>query len=458
MPPQINEIKDAVVTAVNDQLELKADASALELKADASELELKADASALELKADAVALVAAQETIALQGKALDALNESFDEVKNIAADAEAKVASQSLNMDHKNMELQFDTKALNAKLKEVFASGEKADFATIDTKTLAIGGSGNESLAIDEELGRTIIERARENVAILGLIANKSVGSVEYREMVLRTYPGTDKVAENISGASAWSLTGTQTYVGVAMTVAKQYAKPVISDEAIADPHIDIYSHIQTLLSEETSRYWAIQVLYGTGAANNELRGILNENATTGRLDKTISIDLDAGSRDVNYYAAKVSAAADSIGDDVTAIDNAIDMTTIVPSKYLSGSKFVMNRRTLGAYRKLRDTEDRPLIQFEAGGFSLVGYTVVIEDYMPNEDGTVQGTALTDKNFPVIFGDLGRAFALCSIDDKFLVDPYSADGGVTIKYSSRKGDIVQNNDAIVVLRSTATWV
>ena len=194
MPPQINEIKDAVVTAVNDQLELKADASALELKADASELELKADASALELKADAVALVAAQETIALQGKALDALNESFDEVKNIAADAEAKVASQSLNMDHKNMELQFDTKALNAKLKEVFASGEKADFATIDTKTWAIGGSGNESLAIDEELGRTIIERARENVAILGLIANKSVGSVEYREMVLRTYPGTDKL------------------------------------------------------------------------------------------------------------------------------------------------------------------------------------------------------------------------------------------------------------------------
>ena len=77
---------------------------------------------------------------------------------------------------------------------------------------------------------------------------------------------------------------------------------------------------------------------------------------------------------------------------------------------------------------------------------------------MPNEDGTVQGTAMTGKNFPVIFGDLSKAFALCSIDDHFLVDPYSADGGVTIKYSSRKGDLVQNHDAIVVLRTTATWV
>lgn len=453
----IESIKSALVGAVNEKLETKANAADVEAK-----LGEKADAEnvavALSSKADAEALATANATIAEQGETIKSLSATVEEVKQIAADAEAQVKDQALTMGTKDVELQFDTKALNAKLKEVLASGEKADFAEIDTKTLAIGGSGGESLAIDEELGRTIIERARENVAILGLIANKSVGSVEYREMVLRAYPATDKVAENVSGASAWSLTGTQTYVSVAMTVAKQYAKPVISDEAIADPHIDIFAHLQTLLSEETSRYWAIQVLFGTGAANNELRGILNEDATGGRVDKVHSIDLDAGSRDVNFYPAKISGAASIGADDVAAIDNAIDMTTIVPSKYLGNSKFVMNRRTLGAYRKLRDTQDRPLIQFEAGSFNLVGYPVVIEDYMPNEDGTVQGTALTGKNFPVIFGDLGRAYALCSIDDKFLVDPYSADGGVTIKYSSRKGDIVQNNDAIVVLRSTATWV
>lgn len=452
----VEAIKASLVGAIEGQLGSKANAEEV-----ATQMGTKADAEnvavALGTKADATALETANATIAEQGESIKTLTATVEDVKQIAADAEAKIKDQVITMGSKDVELQFDTKALNAKLKEVFASGEKADFGTIDTKTLAIGGVGNESLAIDVELGRSIIEMARENVVILGLIANKSVGSVEYREMVLRTLPATGKVLENTSGAAAWALTGTQTYVGVAMTVAKQYAKPVISDEAIADPHIDIYSHLKTLLSEETSRYWAIQVLYGTGAANNELRGILNESATAGRVDKDESIDLDSSSRDVNYYPAKVSGAANSVGDDITAIDNAIDLTTIVPSKYLGGSKFVMNRRTLGAYRKLRDGMDRPIVQFEAGGFTLVGYTVVIEDYMPNADGTVQGTAMTGKNFPVIFGDLSRAFALCSIDDKFLLDPYSTDGGVTIKYSSRKGDIVQQSDAIVVLRTTATW-
>ena len=458
MKPEIAEIKDSIVEAMNSTFETKSAESALALKTAIDEINEKADVSTLEFKSQLDALVEAGKTIESQGKELAALTETIEEVKNLAADSDAKLQSRNTNMEHSSMELKFDDKLLSDKLKEVFLSGEKADFAKIDTKTLSIGGSGGESLAIDEELGRTIIERARENVAILGLIANKNVGSVEYREMVLRTRPATGKVLENTTGAAAWSLTGTQSYVGVSMTVAKQYAKPVISDEAIADPHIDIYSHLQTLLSEETSRYWAIQVLFGTGAANNELRGILNESASAGRLDADESLDYDGSTRDVNLYMAKVSGVDDSIGDDVSAIDNAIDMTTVVPSRYLAGAKFVMNRRTLGNYRKLRDADNKPLIQFEAGGFSLVGYVVVIEDYMPNEDGTVQGTAMTGKKFPVIFGDLSKAYALCSIDDNFLVDPYSADGGVTIKYSSRKGDIVQNNDAIVVLRTSATWV
>jgi HK97 family phage major capsid protein len=458
MKTEIADIKESIVTAMNSTFEAKSVESALALKTAIDAINEKSDVTSLEFKSQLDALTEAGKTIELQGKELAALTQTIEEVKNFAADAEAKAASRNTNMEHKSMELKFDEKLLSDKLKEVFLSGEKADFAKIDTKSLSIGGAGGEVLAIDEELGRTIIERARENVAILGLVANKNVGSVEYREMVLRNRPAVGKVLENTSGAAAWSLTGTQTYVGVAMTVAKQYAKPVISDEAIADPHIDIYSHLQTLLSEETARYWAIQVLFGTGAANNELRGILNESASAGRLDATESLDYDNSTRDVNLYMAKVSGTDDSIGDDVTAIDNAIDMTTVVPSRYLGTSVFVMNRRTLGNYRKLRDADNKPLIQFEAGGFFLVGYAIVLEDYMPNEDGTVQGTAMTGKKFPVIFGDLGKAFALCSIDDNFLVDPYSADGGVTIKYSSRKGDIVQNNDAIVVLCTRATWV
>ena len=351
----------------------------------------------------------------------------------------------------------FDIKAANLSLKSAMASaidtGKK-----IDLKNLNLGADGN-ALAIDEELGRTIMERARENVAILGLIASKSVGSVEYREMVLVNFPTTAAVGEQTSGTNPainWDQTDTQKYVSMSLMVAKQYAKPQISREAINDPHIDIFAHLQSLLAEELSRYWARQVLFGAGdGSNNMLRGILGPLRFTGSTGDSALPTFHASTpRPVNTYPSLPSGITDSIGhtdptDPDSAIDNVIDLTAKLPSRYLSGSVYTMNRFTLAQYRKLKDLEGRPLIQFEAGSFMLAGYPVVLEDYMPLADGTTE--AGVNVKAPVIFGKLAEAYALCSIDEHFLVDPYSVDGAIVLKTEIRKGDIVQKNDAIVIL-------
>ena len=127
-------------------------------------------------------------------------------------------------------------------------------------------------------------------------------------------------------------------------------------------------------------------------------------------------------------------------------MDTLIDVTVALQTAFHANAKWVMNRRTLGAIRKLRDSENRPLIKFEESAFNLLGYPVVVEDYMP--DYNVADAA------GIMFGDLERAYCLVDIDDKFLVDPYSLDGAVQLKQTSRKGELVQNNDAIVVLVST----
>lgn len=410
----------------------------------------------LELKADASELVTANETIVLQAAEIKTLNDEFAEIKELTANIEAK-QKETIISEKKTMSQSFDIKEANITLKSALATaidnGKK-----VDLKALTISGDGNGQLAIDEELGRTITERARENVAILGLIASKSVGSVEYREMVLVNFPTTDKVGEQTSTANPvanWEQTGTQGYENLAMVVAKQYAKPQISNEAIADPQIDIFSHLQSLLAEELSRYWAQQVLFGSGATN-QLRGILgamrfDDTATTGESFKET---FGATPRPIDFYPTIASGAAGSLGDtDPTAvgsaIDNVIDLTAKLPSTYLNGSVYVMNRFTLAEYRKLKDLEGRALISFEAGSFNLAGYPVVLEDYMPTVAG-VNASGVT-INAPVIFGKLDQAFALCSIDENFLVDPYSADGAVVLKTTVRKGDIVQKNDAIVIL-------
>lgn len=360
----------------------------------------------------------------------------LEETKNMVADLEAKGnTAPTVEVS----EVKFDSNLLNVKLHEVFQNAKDGnkDLSLVDTKALAVGGTGGESLAIDQELGRRIIERARENVVILGLVGSKTVSSTDYREMVLRGYPATAKGTERVPGSNQWTETGTQTYEQVVMKVGKQYAKPFISDEAISDPHIDLMAHLETLLAEEMSRYWANQVLFGDGSTDN-LRGMLSSN----RVDATESLK-DNNTRDFDYYPIVKSGAAATIGADAVAImDNMIDMTVALPTQYMNGSSWTLNRRTLGQLRKLRDAEQRPLIQFESGGFTLLGFGLNIEDYWPDQ---------AANSTPVCFGQISKAYTLINIDDKFLLDPYSQDGGVLIKTTSRKGEMVMHNDAIVLL-------
>jgi len=412
----INEIKSAVKTIVEE-------------KNAEFETELKAKNVALEEKNTEL------ETV-------------LNEVKNNQADLEAKFAETAIQT--KDVEDKFDIKAANVELKKAM-SGDKQ----VEIKALAIGGTGGEALAIDQELGRVVIERARENVAILGAVGTKSVGSTDYRELVLKTYPATAAQGEQIAGVT-WTSTATQTYVEVKMKVGKQYAKPQISDEAVADPHIDIFAHLETLLAEEISRYWATQVLGGNGSAN-QIKGILYDGSDAGLTGHMDTRDPTIGG--IQGESWKTAAIRNpevfpviptaTIGAfpvlDKDFMNLLIDATVVVPSKYLANSKWTMNRRTLGAIRKLRDTQDRPLVQFEAGNFNLVGYTVMLEDYMPDP---------AVDSFPIIFGDLKSAYNLVNIDESFLIDPYSTDGAVVVKTSVRKGSLIGNNDAIVVIQAT----
>lgn len=383
---------------------------------------------------------------------IEALATQVNEFKNLNADMEAKMESYRKPVQ---TEVKFNKELANVELKR--AMNKDTASGQMEIKALTIAGPDGESLAIVDELGRTIIERARENVAILGAIGSKSVGSVNYSEMVLTTYPATASTGENVTLAGAdWSATDTQKYVSVAMKVGKQYAKPQITHEASADPHIDIFAHLQTLLTAELGRFWAQQVLAGNGSAN-QINGILHDGKNAGGAGHLDTRDAttdgtkgesfkDTLTRDPKVFPIITSGVADNVPATASAyIDLLIDATVVVPSAYLGNSKWYMNRKTQATIRKLKDADGRPLLQFEGGAFNLLGHPVVLEDYMPN---------IAAESFPIIFGDLNSAYRLCDIDETYLIDPYSLDGATQIKTTSRKGSIIGNNDAIVVVMIT----
>lgn len=370
------------------------------------------------------------------------------------------------------------------------------DFAVNHTKSLNVDGStagggfpeyqGTTADTISRQLGTQIHEAAREASTIFNELGRKTVSSTDYSELVLNAYPmvaggkeqmgefsgHNDNVGDNDTYPDIWDNTATQRYTRVHLAVGKQYAKPLISTEAINDPAINVYAHLQQLLAREQSYYWEYQCLFGNGSKDN-IRGVLS-----GERLKIGTKGTDAGDswndtlprytpdgqivrgRNVEHFQAVSSVIQDSNNTDVPLnpatkehhamiIDFLIDLEATLATQYLAGAKWYMNRRTRAALKKIRNADGDLILTSETqGGFSLLGYPVMIADFIPDIPETVQ----TDPRVAtwLMFGDLGKAAAIADIDEHYLVDPYTVDGAVQIKSDIRKGDIMQANDAVIM--------
>jgi HK97 family phage major capsid protein len=205
------------------------------------------------------------------------------------------------------------------------------------------------------------------------------------------------------------------------------------------------------LLDDEVGRYVVNQILFGNGNSKN-MRGILSSNRlnltnTTGESFKPTT---GTGARNPDFYPAVGTGVSGGLpATDKATVDWLIDFETALPTAYLAGAKWYMNRVTLGKFKKLRDANDNPV--FSAGymgqPMSINGYPVVLDDYMPN---------FNVANAPfLIFGKLDSAFYISAGDiDYILLDPYTSDGSTIVKVNKEYFEIVGKNDAIIIGAAT----
>jgi HK97 family phage major capsid protein len=327
------------------------------------------------------------------------------------------------------------------------------DGSTEQFKSLNITNADEGGRAVAEILSRDVIEYAREYSPILGQVGRKPSMTRNFRELVLVTYPSVQEGIENVAGTQI-SQTTTQEYKEVRSKEFKVNAKPRITDEAMYGADIDLYGDLIRLLGREISIYLAAQVLYGNGTGKNA-RGILSSNRVditdgTGESFKpTLAAD-PADARDANFYPVYPTGVSGSLGaDDKAIVDFIIDLTNTLPTQYLPGAKFHMNRKTKGVLEKVRDANDKPIFMesYRVGEPPMLrGFPVVIDDTLPD---------LEADSTPIVFGNLQQAFAINDGDiDKMLIDPYTVDGCTVVKYDKEMFEIVQNTDAILVVAAT----
>lgn len=320
-------------------------------------------------------------------------------------------------------------------------------------KTLNLTNADQGGRAVAEVLSRDVIEYAREYSPVLGQVGRKPSMTRNFRELVLVTYPSVAEGIENVAGTD-FAQTTTQEYKEVKSKEFKVSAKPRITDEAMYGTDIDLYGDLVRLLGREISIYLAAQVLYGNGTGKNA-RGILSSKRVditdgTGKSWLPTLAANPANARPADYYPAVSTGVAGDLGaDDVARVNFIIDLVNKLPTQWLPGAKFHMNRKVKGMLEKIRDENNKPVFMNsyrEGDGFMLMGFPVVIDDTLPN---------MTANSTPIIFGNLGAAYAINDGDiDKLLIDPYSVDDCTVVKYSKEMFEMVQNSDAILIVACT----
>ncbi len=131
----------------------------------------------------------------------------------------------------------------------------------------------------------------------------------------------------------------------------------------------------------------------------------------------------------------------------ITTADPIVDLVYAVGAQYRANGTFVMNSKSAGMIRKLKDNDGRFLWSdgLAAGEPArLMGYPVLIAEDMPDID---------DDAFAIAFGDFSAGYTVAERPDlRVLRDPFSAKPHVLFYATKRVGGAVSDFAAIKLLK------
>lgn len=303
-------------------------------------------------------------------------------------------------------------------------------------KSITIGTSADGGYAVPEVIA-TEIERLELLFSpIRRLVKVVRAGSSDYKELV------------NIRGATAgWvgesgtrSETSTPQLREVAPTFGELYAYPQVSEWALDD----IFFNVDAWLSEEVAQVFA----------QTEATAVISGNASskpTGMLNTTpvATDDFASPLRAAAAYEFVACLTSQSPAVAEVRADPLIDLVYTLRAPYRAGAVFAMNSVTIGAVRKLKDSNNQYL--WQPGLASdvpdrLLGYPVETWEQLAD---------IATNAFPIAFGNFRRGYVLADrVGLRITRDSVTNVGFVRFYVRRREGGIPLNNDAIKWLRTT----
>jgi len=206
-------------------------------------------------------------------------------------------------------------------------------------------------------------------------------------------------------------------------------AMPKASQRLLDDSAFDLESWLAGRIADKFARAEAAAFINGDGV-----------DKPTGVLTKTHVPQATWSWGSLGYVASGADGAFDGP-------DALVDLVYALGAQYRANAAFVMNSKTAGAVRKLKDADGRFLWSdgLAAGEPArLLGYPVLIAEDMPD-----MGSGAT----AIAFGDFGAGYTVAERPDlRVLRDPFSAKPHVLFYATKRVGGDVSDYAAIKLLK------
>ena len=294
----------------------------------------------------------------------------------------------------------------------------------LDGKSLSTAVNSDGGYLVDPQTANQVKSVLNSTASIRSIASVVHVEATSYDVLVDHSDIGAGWATE----ASNVGETSTPQIDRITVPLHELSALPKASQRLLDDAAFDIEGWLANRIADKFSRAEAASFVNGDGV--DKPRGFLSHT----------TVDNDS------WTWGNIGYVNTGVAGDLTPVA-IVDLVYALGAQYRKNATFVLNSKTAGAVRKLRDQDGRFLW---SDGLSLgeparlMGYPVLVAEDMPDiEDGSTS----------IAFGDFSAGYTVAERPDlRILRDPFSAKPHVLFYATKRVGGDVSDFAAIKLLR------
>ena len=302
----------------------------------------------------------------------------------------------------------------------------------LELKGLSEGTNTAGGYVVTSDLERLIDRRLAQSSPMREIATVRTIGSGVFAKPVSTA----GVVASWAAETAGRTETTAPTLDLLSFPAADLYASPAATQALLDDSQVNLDQWLADEVNDAFAGQETSAFVNGDGSGKPK-----------GFLSYTQAADASQAWGQIGYIATGVSGAFPASN----SADKLLDLIYAPKASFRPNGRFVMNRRTLAAVRKFKDTNGDYILQPGAQPGqtpSIFGYPVTEIETMPD-----MGAAST----PIAFGDFRAGYLIVDrAGVRVLRDPYSAKPYVLFYTMKRVGGGVQNFDAIKLLKMSTS--